>query len=136
MSADATKKLLICPGADAGELASSVAEALGGGWEVSAAEFVADGEASAPARIAQALTEIEAAVLEDRPDAVLIDGDDEATLAAALVFAKLEVPMVRLRDGAASEDAALAERLCDAAVENDPEAAAAAVRERFEAERG
>ena len=132
-----TKKLLICPGADAGERAGSVAEALGGGWEVSAAEFAADGGASAPARIAQALTEIEAAALEDRPDAVLLDGDDEATLAAALVFAKLVVPMIRLRgDGEASQDGALAERLCDVVVENEgPEAIAFAVRERLRADR-
>lgn len=114
MATDAPLKLLICPGENAGGLASALAVGLGEGFEVSAAGYVAAGASSAPGRIAAALTAIEAAALEDCPDAVLLDGDGEATLAAALVFAKLEVPLARLDVGAdCTPDAALAERLCD-----------------------
>jgi hypothetical protein len=129
----APTKLLICPGEDAGDLAAAVGERLGEGFEVSAAAHAANGGASPAGRIAEALTKIEAAALEDPPDAVLLDGNGEATLAAALVFAKLEVPMIRVRAGGEhSQDAALAERLCDVAVDDDdPEAVASAVRGRL-----
>lgn len=114
MARDSPLKLLICPGEGAAALAAALAECLGAGFDVSAAGFAVDGASGAAGRIAQALTEIEAAALEDRPDAVLLDGDGEATLAAALVFSKLEVPLARLDAGAnGSPDAALAERLCD-----------------------
>lgn len=75
-------------------------------------------------------------MLDDRPDAVLLDGDDETTLAAALVFAKLEVPMVRLSAGSDSQDGALAERFCEIVVEAAAlDEVAAALRELLARER-
>ncbi len=72
---------------------------------------------SGPAALAHTLTAVEREAEARRPDAALIDLDGDAALAAALVFAKLPIPVARLAVPPAAE-AHLAELLCDAVLDD------------------
>ena len=60
---------------------------------------------------ARMLPGIEAAVLEERPDAVLVYGDTNSTLAGGLVAAKLHVPVAHVEAGLRSFDDTMPEEL-------------------------
>lgn len=51
------------------------------------------------ATTAQMLAAIEGALLEERPDAVIVYGDTNSTLAGALAAAKLELPLIHIEAG-------------------------------------
>jgi UDP-N-acetylglucosamine 2-epimerase len=62
-------------------------------------------EAGGPGRAtAAAMISLEQLLGKSGPDALLLEGDSEVVLAAALVAAKLEIPLVRLGAGARSGD--------------------------------
>jgi UDP-N-acetylglucosamine 2-epimerase (non-hydrolysing) len=54
---------------------------------------------------------IEPVILEERPDVVLVPGDVNSTLAAALVAAKLQVPVAHLESGLRSFDRSMPEEI-------------------------
>lgn len=60
---------------------------------------------------ARMLPGIEAAVLEERPDAVIVYGDTNSTLAGGLVAAKLHVPVAHVEAGLRSFDDTMPEEL-------------------------
>lgn len=120
MSGVVKKRILLCPGLDAHVLAATLSMELGSGFDVEAAGLSVEESLGGAGGVAAMLSAIEAAALSDSPDAVLIDGEGESTLVAALVFSKLQVPLARLGGGADGlSDASLAERLCDLLLCND-----------------
>jgi len=60
---------------------------------------------------AQVLVKIEALILEQRPDAVLVVGDVNSTLAATLAAVKLHVPVAHVEAGLRSGDRAMPEEI-------------------------
>jgi UDP-N-acetylglucosamine 2-epimerase (non-hydrolysing) len=63
------------------------------------------------AQTAATMVGLEEAVLEERPDAVLVYGDTNATLAGALVAAKLPVPLAHVEAGMRSFDRSMPEEV-------------------------
>ncbi|TFD95757.1 non-hydrolyzing UDP-N-acetylglucosamine 2-epimerase [Jeotgalibacillus sp. R-1-5s-1] len=57
------------------------------------------GSASHGKQTGDMMTKIEEIVLEDRPDAILVYGDTNSTLAGALVGAKLHIPVLHIEAG-------------------------------------
>jgi hypothetical protein len=72
-----------------------------------------------PAQLAAELAAFDQEAARRSPDAVLIDCGGDQALAAALVFAKLETPIARLRGVAETAEDALANRLCDLVIDRD-----------------
>lgn len=69
------------------------------------------GSGSHAAQTAQIMLRFEEAVLADRPDLVLVYGDVNSTVAAALVSAKLGVPVAHVEAGLRSGDRTMPEEL-------------------------
>lgn len=57
------------------------------------------------------MTEIEKVCLQERPDALLIYGDTNSTLAAALVAAKMQIPQIHIEAGLRSFNRAMPEEV-------------------------
>jgi hypothetical protein len=76
-------------------------------------------------QIAGDLRELERALTEGAPDAVLLASDSSASLAAVLVATKLGIPVAHLeipRGGSAGSNAHLIRQLADAALAPEPAA--------------
>ena len=69
------------------------------------------GSGSHAIQTAALLTGLESTVLEHRPDAVVVYGDVNSTIAAALVCAKLGVPLVHVEAGLRSFDMTMPEEV-------------------------
>ena len=69
------------------------------------------GSASHAAQTAEVMTRFEAVVLDRTPDRVLVYGDVNSTLAAALVSAKLHLPVAHVEAGVRSFDRAMPEEI-------------------------
>jgi UDP-N-acetylglucosamine 2-epimerase (non-hydrolysing) len=63
------------------------------------------------AQAAAIMTALEASFLEDRPDLVLVVGDVTSTLAAALVAAKMQIPLAHVEAGLRSFDRSMPEEM-------------------------
>ena len=69
------------------------------------------GSASHAAQTAEVMTRFEPVVLDQKPDRVLVYGDVNSTLAAALVSVKLHVPVAHVEAGVRSFDRAMPEEI-------------------------
>ncbi|NOZ23693.1 MAG: UDP-N-acetylglucosamine 2-epimerase (non-hydrolyzing) [Planctomycetes bacterium] len=69
------------------------------------------GSASHAVQTAEVMRRIEPVILERKPDVVLVVGDVNSTLAAALVSAKLHVPVAHVESGLRSFDRAMPEEI-------------------------
>jgi UDP-N-acetylglucosamine 2-epimerase (non-hydrolysing) len=69
------------------------------------------GSASHAAQTAEVMTRFEPVVLDQRPDWVLVYGDVNSTLAAALVSTKLRVPVAHVEAGVRSFDRTMPEEI-------------------------
>ncbi|HPG28952.1 MAG TPA: UDP-N-acetylglucosamine 2-epimerase, partial [Myxococcota bacterium] len=69
------------------------------------------GSGSHGAQTAQVLEKIEALLLDRRPDVVLVVGDVNSTLAAALAAVKLQVPVAHVEAGLRSGDRTMPEEI-------------------------
>jgi UDP-N-acetylglucosamine 2-epimerase len=69
------------------------------------------GSGSHADQTARTLLGVETAIIEERPDAVLVRGDTNSTLGAALAAAKMGVPIVHTEAGARSFDRTMPEEL-------------------------
>lgn len=120
---DAGDILVLAPADDSGR-AEELAGRLGGARSLA---LEPAGGAGAK-RMAAALVAAEAAIAEPRPGAVVLCGSGPEVGAAALVTAKLEVPLARVAAAPRGEDDAaaladldgqVAERLADISVEGE-----------------
>lgn len=73
--------------------------------------FLGVGSGSHAQQTAQVMMQFEKAVLADRPDWVLVYGDVNSTVAAALVCAKLRIPVAHVEAGLRSYDREMPEEL-------------------------
>src|SRR5438445_6531250 len=73
--------------------------------------FLGVGSGSHAVQTARVMERLEPVLLEVRPDVVLVPGDVNSTLAAALVAAKLELPVAHLEAGLRSFDRSMPEEL-------------------------
>ncbi len=71
--------------------------------------FLGVGSGSHAQQTARVLVEVERVVLETRPDLVVVSGDVNSTLAAALAAVKLRVPVAHIESGLRSFDDAMPE---------------------------
>src|SRR3954464_9420567 len=69
------------------------------------------GSGSHAVQTARVMERIEPVILEERPDVVMVPGDVNSTLAAALVAAKLQVPVAHLESGLRSYDRSMPEEI-------------------------
>jgi UDP-N-acetylglucosamine 2-epimerase (non-hydrolysing) len=69
------------------------------------------GSGSHAAQTARVMERLEPVLLAERPDVVLVPGDINSTLAAALVAAKLEVPVAHIEAGLRSGDRSMPEEV-------------------------
>ena len=109
----------------------SLVEALGrAGMEVGQVQFPPAGDAGATAGLAGALRAADEALAGDPPDALLVGGDGDPALGAALTAVKLGIPTAWLRPADAPRDA-LVGRVADLSLDatTDAEVLATAVRE-------
>jgi UDP-N-acetylglucosamine 2-epimerase (non-hydrolysing) len=75
------------------------------------------GDGTPAERTASMLTAFESVLFEERPDVVLVSGDDEAALAAALAAAKLAIAVAHLGSGMRSWDWTLPEEINRAVID-------------------
>lgn len=73
--------------------------------------FLGVGSGSHAQQTAQVMIRFEEALLKDRPDWVLVYGDVNSTVAAALVCAKLRVPVAHVEAGLRSHDRTMPEEI-------------------------
>lgn len=73
--------------------------------------FLGVGSGSHAQQTAQVMVKFEEALLKDRPDWVLVYGDVNSTVAAALVCAKLRVPVAHVEAGLRSHDRTMPEEI-------------------------
>jgi len=93
--------------------------------------FLGVGSGTQAEQIARALIAIEAALAEERPDLVVVAGDVNSTLAAAIVASRLAMPLAHVEAGLRSFDwsmpeevnRVLTDRLSDLLFTHSPEAA-------------
>jgi UDP-N-acetylglucosamine 2-epimerase (non-hydrolysing) len=76
------------------------------------------GSASHAVQTARVLERIEPVLEEERPDIVIVPGDVNSTLAAALAAAKLEIPVAHLESGLRSFDRSMPEEINRALTDN------------------
>ena len=76
------------------------------------------GSASHAVQTARVLQRIEPVLEEERPDIVIVPGDVNSTLAAALAAAKLEIPVAHLESGLRSFDRSMPEEINRALTDN------------------
>jgi UDP-N-acetylglucosamine 2-epimerase (non-hydrolysing) len=69
------------------------------------------GSGSHAVQTARVMERIEPVILEEKPDVVMVPGDVNSTLAAALVAAKLQVPVAHLESGLRSYDRSMPEEI-------------------------
>src|SRR4051794_19025431 len=69
------------------------------------------GSGSHAVQTARVMERIEPVILEEKPDVVMVPGDVNSTLAAALVAAKLGVPVAHLESGLRSYDRTMPEEI-------------------------
>ena len=93
--------------------------------------FLGIGSGTHAEQTGKTLIEVERVLLQERPDFVVVSGDVNATLAAALAAAKLFIPLAHIESGLRSRDwtmpeeinRVLTDRLCEILFTHSPEAA-------------